>query len=127
MKQASKDTRERALQAFKNGVSIDEICKNYGICRKTFYSWRKREREGGDQMPLPKGHPPRVLTQENLKEIKILYEKNNSLFAWQIIEKLGLKCHPTVIYRALKELNLTNKKKPNRKGARARRCKGSAL
>lgn len=114
MKQASKDTRERAIQAFKKGVSIDEVCKNYGICRKTFYSWRKREKEGGVQVPLPKGHPPRALSAEDLKQIKMLYEENNSLFAREIIEKLHLTCHRTVIYRALKELGLTFKKKPNR-------------
>lgn len=114
MKQASKDTRERALQAFKNGVCIEEVCKNYGICRKTFYSWRKREKEGGEQVPQPKGRPPRALNAEDLNRIKMLYNDNSSLFAREIIEKLQLTCHRTVIYRALKELGLTYKKKPDR-------------
>ena len=111
MKQASKDTRERALLAYKNGVSIAEICKSYNICRKTFYSWRKRDEEGGQQIPKPKGHPPRYLSHDDLERIKELHTKNNSIFAREIIEHLELSCHISVIYRALKELGLTYKKK----------------
>ncbi|MBD5608469.1 MAG: helix-turn-helix domain-containing protein [Desulfovibrio sp.] len=44
------------MAAYKNSVSIDEICKNFNICRKIFYMWRKREATGGDQATEPKCH-----------------------------------------------------------------------
>lgn len=112
MKQASRETRERALLAYKRGVSINEICRSLGICRKTFYFWRKREAEGGVQVPKPKGHRPAALTAEDLERIRDLYQADSSLYAREVAEKLGLDCHKSIIYRALKKLGLTFKKKP---------------
>lgn len=111
MKQASKDTRERAIEAWKAGTPTTEICRVLGIDRRTFYNWRKRDAEGGEQIPLPKGRPPRLLTKEQLSRIKELYEENNSLYAREIMAKLGIQCHLGVIYRAIAELGLTFKKK----------------
>lgn len=88
MKQASKDTRERAIKAYKNGIPIKEICNNFGICRKTLYKWRKRDEEGGEQISKPKGRPPKILTPEDLSRIKALYEENNSLYLVRLLKNL---------------------------------------
>lgn len=111
MKQASEDTRNRAIAAFKAKVPIMEICKNFGICRTTLFNWRKRDEAGEPQLPKPKGHNPRILTQEDLQKINDMIAEDNSLFAWQIRDKLGIDCDLGVIYRALSELDLTYKKK----------------
>lgn len=111
MKQASRDTRERALAAYRKGVRIKEICKSFGICRKTFYFWRKREAEGGEQVAKPKGHRPPKLSPDQLERIRELYTENNSLYAREIVEKLGISCHTSIIYRALQKLGFTLKKK----------------
>lgn len=114
MRQASRETRERALMAYKKGVPINDICRSLGICRKTFYFWRKREAEGGEQIPKPKGHRPAALTAEDLERIKELFLADSSLHAREISGKLGLDCHKSIIYRALKKLGFTFKKKPCR-------------
>lgn len=111
MSQASKDTRERAIEAWKAGRPINEICKVIGITRKTFYNWRKRDAEGGEQRPLPKGHPPRLLNEAHLAKIRELCQANSSIYAREIRAELGLECDLGVIYRALAELGLTFKKK----------------
>lgn len=111
MKQASQDTRERAIKSWKLGTPINEICKVLGITRKTFYNWRKRDAEGGTQLPLPKGHPPRLLNERHLLKIKELYDANNSLYAREIRAILGIDCHLNVIYNALAELGYAFKKK----------------
>lgn len=111
MKQASKDTRERAIASWKSGTPINVVCRVVGITRKTFYNWRKRDAEGGEQVPLPKGHPPRLLDDQQLLEIERFIEEDNSLSAREIMVKLGIECHPGVIYRALEELGFTFKKK----------------
>lgn len=118
MKQASQETRERAIQAWKERTEdnkksiISTICACYNIGRTTFYRWRKREAEGGEQRPLPKGHPPKVLSEEDLSNIKTLVEnEKNDLSAREIGVKLGLKCHPSTIWRALKNMGYSFKKK----------------
>ena len=112
MKQASKDTRKKQIEAWKSGTPINDICRVVGINRRTFYTWRKRDAEGGDQVPLPKGHRPRLssISSKYLKS-KRLVEENNSLSAREIMMKLGIECHLGVIYRALEELGFTFKKK----------------
>ena len=111
MSQASKDTRERAIEAWKSGQPINQICEVVGITRKTFYNWRKRASEGGEQRPLPKGRPPRILNAAHMARIKDLCEANNSIYAREIRDALGLECDLGVIYRALSELGLSFKKK----------------
>ena len=111
MKQASEDTRKRAIAAWKAGSKINDICGVLGIDRRTFYNWRKRDANGGEQKPLPKGHPPKILDEQLLLEIKKLYEENNSLYAREIVNKLNINCSLGVIYRALAHLGLTFKKK----------------
>lgn len=111
MKQASEDTRNRAIAAWKGGVSINEVCRNFGICRTTFYHWRMRDAAGEPQLPKPKGHNSRILTPYHLQKITLMMKENNSLYAWQIREKLGIECDLGVIYRALAELGLTLKKR----------------
>ena len=115
MKQASRETRERAIAAWKAGTSISAICESYQICRATFYKWRKRDAEGGEQRPKPKGHPPRFLKPEDMQNIKSLVEsEGHALSAREIGARLGLTCHLTVIWRALKELGYSFKKKSDR-------------
>ena len=111
MKQPSEDTRKRALAAWKSGQKINDICGVLGINRRTFYNWRKRDENGGEQKPLPKGRPPRLLTPEQVLKIKEMYQNDNSLYAREVMARLGINCDLGVIYRALAELGLTLKKK----------------
>ena len=107
MSLASKDTRERAIEAWKSGQPINQICKIVGITRKTFYNWCKRASEGGEQQPLPKGRPPRILKETHMARIKKLCEANNSIYAREIRDTLGLEYDLGVIYRALAEPGLS--------------------
>lgn len=111
MKQASRETRERAIASWKNGVPINTICQALGITRKTFYQWRKRDAEGGEQVALPKGHNPSKLNETHLAKIKELVEANNSIFAREIRDQLQIECSLGVIYRALAKLGYSFKKK----------------
>lgn len=111
MKQASKETRERAIASWKAGISIDQICSVLHISRRTFYSWRKRDAEGGEQIPLPKGHRPAILNEDHLAKIRALVDANNSIFAREIRDALGINCALSVIYRALAKLGYTLKKR----------------
>lgn len=111
MKQASQDTRDRAIASWKDGTPISQICKSYRICRTTFYKWRKRDAAGEQQLPKPRGRPPKILSPEDLRNIQALIDNGeNALSARGIGARLGHTCHLTVIWRTLKELGYSFKK-----------------
>ena len=111
MKQATEDTRNRAIASWKAGTPINQICSVLGINRRTFYNWRKRDESGGQQLPLPKGHRKCILNDAHMQKIKELYESNPSLYAREVLIKLNLNCDIGVIYRALAKLGFTLKKR----------------
>ena len=51
--------RVRMLSDYDQGHwSVLELCRRYGVCRDTFYEWRRR-REGGDpQWFMDRSHAP---------------------------------------------------------------------
>ena len=59
---------------------------------------------------MPKGHKPAKLNEEHLAKIRELVEANNSIFAREIRDALGINCALSVIYRALAKLGYTLKK-----------------
>lgn len=53
-------------EASQEGVNISELCREYGISRKTRYKWLKRYRQSGvdglqDQSRRPKHSPTRTV------------------------------------------------------------------
>jgi transposase InsO family protein len=38
--------------------SVSELCRRYGICRDTFYEWRKRKRSGDEEWFRDRSHAP---------------------------------------------------------------------
>lgn len=60
----SPDQIARILKEYDNGKSVEEISREYGVSRPTFYQWRKRY--GG-------------LQASELKRIKELEEENAKL------------------------------------------------
>lgn len=119
MKFASKDTRERAVSAYKSGkYSQSEVAQMFGVHYKTIQNWLKADAEGREQIPRPKGHLKRILDTADLKKIDELITENPSMTLVQLMEKIGKICTPEVYGRALKELGYTYKK--NSEGGRTR-------
>src|SRR5688572_18524096 len=38
--------------------SVSELCRRYGVCRDTFYDWRKRRDSGDPQWFMDRSHAP---------------------------------------------------------------------
>lgn len=90
---------------------MSKFARLSGLREKHFIIGASALQRGGEQIPLPKGRPPRVLNEAHMSRIKELYEANNSIYAREIRAELNLECDLGVIYRALAELGLTFKKK----------------
>ncbi len=117
MKFASKDTRERAVAAYKSGQYTQaDVARMFGVHYKTIQNWLKADAEGREQAPRPKGHLKRILNPEDLKKIDEIITENPSTTINQLMERIGKICTPEVYGRALKELGYTYKK--NLKGRR---------
>ncbi len=108
---ASKDTRERAVAAYKTkNYTQAEVAEMFGIHYKTLQNWLRCDERGEEQIPKKRGHPKPLLSDEDKITIKNLVLNNPSITIASIIEKLGFGTR-SVIYRALIALGFTYKKK----------------
>lgn len=111
MKFVSKDTRERAVAAYKTGKYTQQyIASLYGVHYKTVANWLKADAEGREQCPRPKGHLKRILNSDDLAQIDQIMTADPSTTVSQLMEKIGKICSLDVYRRALKELEYTFKK-----------------
>src|SRR6266852_3519026 len=53
------EERIRMLSDYETGNwSVTELCRRYGVCRDTFYEWRKRRDSGEQDWFLDRSHAP---------------------------------------------------------------------
>lgn len=107
---ASKDTRERAVAAYKShNYTQSEVARMFGIHYKTLQNWLRCDERGEEQIPKKRGHPKPVLNDEHKIAIKNMVLENPSITIASIMKKLGTGSQ-SVIQRALVKLGFTYKK-----------------
>ena len=53
------EERGRMLSDYETGNwSVSDLCRRYGVCRDTFYEWRKRRESGGPNWFVDRSHAP---------------------------------------------------------------------
>ena len=53
------EERVRMLSDYETGNwSVSDLCRRYGVCRDTFYEWRKRRESGGLNWFVDRSHAP---------------------------------------------------------------------
>jgi transposase InsO family protein len=53
------EERIRMFLEYESGNwSVSELCRRYGVCRDTFYEWRKRKQSGDQAWFLDRSHAP---------------------------------------------------------------------
>lgn len=93
MRFASKDTRERAVAAYKaGGHSQQEVAAMFGIHYKTLANWLKADAEGREQVPRPKGHLKRILDPEDLARIDRTVASEPSITVPELMRRIGKIC-----------------------------------
>ncbi len=114
------DREQRArwfLQVEKYGKSVSDVCKIFGISRKTYYKWRKNDFKGrGVHYIPPKGQPHLKITKEVgifIREKKELTNYGPLKMKYLVKRELEIDLSTTIIYRYYKRKGLI--RKPQRK------------
>lgn len=112
-------TRVYAVKMYRNGGSIDYVCRKYHISKPSLMRWNKKY-DGTDESLLNKSHKPHSIhpnahTESELKWIKNYCKRNpdittNELW-WKLKKYKGYTRHPGSLYRVLKRLGIITKPK----------------
>lgn len=100
------------LLAERDGKSVSEICKIFGMSRKTYYKWHKHDFWTNNRYHPRKPHPNLKLTSN----VKQFIESNKKITNYGPLKmkllvkrKLGLDISTTLIYRYYKKRMLIRK------------------
>ena len=116
---ATSDVRVRAIAAYEAGNgSQAEIARFYGVDISTFQRWLQRYRQTGLAAPLPRGHNPPALSEEQMLQLGRLVQHRSDATLEQLREGLGATCSLVSIHNTLKRLGYHYKK--NSAGQRTR-------
>ena len=116
---ASAEVRQRAINAYMDGEGTQAlVAKLYGVDLSTFQRWLQRYRNSGRAAPLPRGHNPPALNDEQMQQLSTLVERTPDATLEQLRDQMGLSCSIVAVHNALKRLGYRYKK--NAEGHRTR-------
>jgi transposase InsO family protein len=99
-------------------------CRHFGVARSTFYLWRERFRDQGEEglksrrrgsHEHPRKTPPEVV--EKILHLRRTYHMGPVRIVWYLERYLGIKTSDATVYRTCKRHGLN--RLPNRVGRRA--------
>lgn len=101
------------LQVEKYGKSVSEVCVMFGISRKTYYKWYKRDHPLGKTGRRPKRMHPHTKIQGNIQvfivEQKTRYNYGPKKMSVVIMKETGIYISPHAVYRLYKRKKLIRK------------------
>lgn len=109
-------TRIHAVETYRNGNSIDYVCRKYHISRTSLWRWNKKY-DGTPESLMDKSHRPlskhpNAHTDEEIKWIKNTIKRNPHITLCELWIKLkcnkGYKRHIVSLYRILVKLGFYN-------------------
>lgn len=105
------------LQVEKYGKSVDEVCKIFGITRKTYYKWKRKDNGHADNTYIPRAPHPNLKLTPHIRlaiyNAKLEYGYGPKKMKKYLKEKHDINVSTTVIYRFYKKKRLI--KKPQKK------------
>jgi transposase len=109
----SKDLRERVAAAVDHGEgSQREIARRFRVSLTFVFRLLRRRREAGTLEPKPHGGcPPPALAPDELQRLAGLIREQPDATLEQLRQRGGFSCSLTTLWRALRRLGLTRKKK----------------
>lgn len=111
MKQASTDTRQRALSAYEQGGRTQaEIAELFGVTLRTFQRWwREWTQEGRAEALSRSGRTP-VFTGDLAEQLKQAIDDNPDATLYELVEQTGSIGSHMSVSRALKRMGYSLKK-----------------
>lgn len=101
------------LQTDKYHKSVTETCKVFGMSRKTYYKWYKRDHPIGMTGKRPKRMHPHTKLTGNVKviiyETKLKYNYGPKKMSIYLKRNHGINISPSTIYKFYKRKNLIRK------------------
>lgn len=112
----SLDLRKRVLEAYRGGMSVSDVCKQFKVSRDCVYDWDKLERKKGSLEPQYENCTGRSSTIEADDKFEEFAQVHAYSTLKQMAEAWGSANKKTVsqmaVSRTLKKLGWTRKKRP---------------
>ena len=105
-------TRENAVKTYRNGNSIEYVCRKYHISRTSLYRWNKKY-DGTKESLIDKSHKPlsphpNAHTEQELTWIKNYIRRNPNISLCELYGKLrvekGYSRHACSLFRIVRKL-----------------------
>jgi transposase len=107
----SMDLRTRVLADCDKGLKPGEVADKYTVSPAWVYRLLQRRRQTGEAQPR-KGRPgPKPVLQPEQARLRQVVAAEPDLSAAEYRDRLGLACSVLTVWRALRRLGLTFKKK----------------
>jgi len=98
----------KILNYAKETGNVAKTCRYFGICRQTFYTWKKAfgaKGENGliDSRPCPENHKLRVpeTIEEKIIYLRTTYHFGPDVIVWKLHRYHGIKISKNGVYRVL--------------------------
>jgi transposase len=114
MQPYSMDLRVRVLSDCDRGLGTADVASKYSVSTAWVRRLKQRRRETGAVAPRQARPGPKPGLAAGTPEgdrLAALAQAEADLSAQEYRARLGLGCHPTTVWRALRRLGLTFKKK----------------
>jgi transposase len=107
------DLRERVLADCDAGLATQAVAIKYSVRPAWVRRLKQRRRQTGQVAPRQgtPGPKPALASGAGRDRLAELVRAAPDLSAQEYRDRLGLACHPTTVWRALRRLGLTFKKK----------------
>ncbi len=113
------NTRYHAVKTYRNGASVDFICRRYKVSKASLRRWNKRfdgtKESLRDNSHRPLTPHPKAHTEQELTWIKNIIRRNPKASLIEIFYKLktqkGYDRHPCSLFRILRKLGFFKQKK----------------
>jgi transposase len=120
----SQDLRDRVLAAYDRGMKTKEIAEVFAISKAWARRVKQRRRETGETSPRKMGGPG-VIKVDRTRLAELVAEHPDATGP-ELREMLGVACSDSAIYMALKELDLSYKKRRSTRRSRTVRTSPNA-
>ena len=124
---ATKDIRQRAIEAYKKGNSTQaRIAQSYGVNIRTFQRWLARLAATGESAPQPRGHRLALFRGEQLEALDRLVQDRPDATLEELRAASKVNGSIMAVKRALDRLGYRYKKNAPRQRTRPQRRPSAA-
>lgn len=117
----------KVLNHAKDIGNVSKTCRYFGICRETFYSWRRAYDADGeealiDSRPCPENHKLRIPKEieEKIVHLRTIYHFGPDVIVWHLLRYHNIKISRNGCYRVLLRNKLNRLPENIKKRSRSR-------